>query len=176
VVAAAAYRSGERLDGRESPALIFDYRARGGVVESVHSDAGQLRPPWAQDRARLWNEAERVEARANGRLATEFELALPHELDRRWHRRQLVKDFLDAVRRSATAWRATWRSTSRGRGGITGTYTRMCSLTHRALDADGFGGHRQHAHAWPGCGKGQEVDRAGRRHRGDAGRHQRRSV
>ena len=74
VVAAAAYRSGERLDD-EITGQTFDYRARGGVVESFIL-APDHAPAWAHDRERLWNEAERAEGRANGRLATEIETRL----------------------------------------------------------------------------------------------------
>ena len=50
-------------------------------------------PEWAQDRNRLWNEAERAETRKDARLAREIEVCLPHELtgeQRRW----LVQDFV----------------------------------------------------------------------------------
>lgn len=36
---------------------------------------------WARDRSRLWNQAERVELRRNSRVAREFMVSLPHELD-----------------------------------------------------------------------------------------------
>ena len=36
---------------------------------------------WARDRARLWNAAEHAEARSNARVAREYTVALPHELD-----------------------------------------------------------------------------------------------
>jgi hypothetical protein len=93
-VAAAAYRSGERLQD-ERTGETFDYRARGGVLDTFII-APEDAPAWAHDRAQLWNEAERAEPRANGRLATEFELALPFELDAA-ARKQLVTDYLAPI-------------------------------------------------------------------------------
>jgi hypothetical protein len=69
VVAAAAYRSGERL-ADERTGEVFDYRARGGVVDTFILTRDGV---GAWERARLWNAAERIEPRANGRLATEIE-------------------------------------------------------------------------------------------------------
>jgi MobA/MobL family len=94
VVAAAAYRRGERLaDDRTGE--VFDYRARGGVEDTfiLTRDGAAA---WGEDSGRLWNAAERAEPRANGRLATELELALPHELTDA-QRKQLVVDFLAPI-------------------------------------------------------------------------------
>lgn len=90
IVAAAAYRHGERLYD-ERTGEVADYRARSGVL-----DGFIVAPSWAHDRARLWNGAEAAEHRANGRLATELELALPHELDAA-ERKRLLKDFLAPI-------------------------------------------------------------------------------
>lgn len=75
VVAAAAYRGGVALtDARTG--ITHDYtRKRGVVFAEVIAPAGC---DWA-DRAALWNAVE-ARSRANGRLATECELAIPHEL------------------------------------------------------------------------------------------------
>jgi hypothetical protein len=94
VVAAAAYRSGQRLEDART-GEIFDYRARGGVVDTFII-ASQNAPAWAHDRAQLWSRAELAEGRANGRLATELELALPHELTPA-ARKQLLHDFLASI-------------------------------------------------------------------------------
>ncbi|MGP0092322.1 MAG: MobQ family relaxase [Xanthobacteraceae bacterium] len=85
VVAAAAYRGGDKLV-EESTGAVHDYRRRRGVLEAfIVLPAGA--PAWAADRERLWNEANRADQRANGRLATELELALPHELNAEQRRR-----------------------------------------------------------------------------------------
>jgi hypothetical protein len=77
-VAAAAYRSGERLfDARYG--VEHDYTRKGGVEHTelvVPEDA----PNWAQDRDRLWNEVEANENRKNSMVAREWEVALPAEL------------------------------------------------------------------------------------------------
>lgn len=76
VVAAAAYRAGVALtDARTG--VVHDYRRKSGIVLSE-----VIAPPgcdWARDRGSLWDAAE-ARSRANGRLATECELAIPHEL------------------------------------------------------------------------------------------------
>lgn len=80
VVAAAAYRSGERLfDERQG--RVCDYVQRHGI-ESKFIDA----PPEAPlnlktDRGRLWNAVDAAERRSDARTARELILALPRELD-----------------------------------------------------------------------------------------------
>lgn len=78
VVAASAYRAGDRIE-RDETGDVKDYRRKGGVVSAdilTPDDA----PEWAQDRAQLWNAVEAVETRKNSQLAREIELALPNEL------------------------------------------------------------------------------------------------
>jgi len=78
VVAAAAYRAGERIERAETGDCP-DYRRKGGVVSTdllTPDDA----PTWSHDRAKLWNAVEAVENRTNSQLAREIELALPNEL------------------------------------------------------------------------------------------------
>lgn len=96
VVAAAAYRSGSRLD-RVETGDTQDYCRKGGVV-SADLLTPDHAPDWARDRSGLWNRVEAVETRKNSQLAREFELALPNELTDRqahvlvldWARRELV--------------------------------------------------------------------------------------
>lgn len=78
VVAAAAYRSGTRIERAETGERQ-DYRRKGGVVSAdILTPDGA--PSWAQDRAQLWNAVEAVEDRKNSQLAREIEIALPNEL------------------------------------------------------------------------------------------------
>jgi MobA/MobL family len=79
----------------ERTGQIADYRARDGVLDSFII-APDNAPAWVQARTWLWNRAEAAEHRANGRLATELELALPHELDAA-ARKRLLKDFLAPI-------------------------------------------------------------------------------
>lgn len=77
-VAAAAYRSGEKLtDDRTGE--THDYRTRGGV-ESVTLHLPPGVPGMA--RAELWNKAEIAEKRINSTVAREFEVSLPNELSK----------------------------------------------------------------------------------------------
>ena len=86
-VAAAAYRSGERLTNQADGAA-HDYERRRGVtgrVLLVPDGAGGLTTlagaGWRAERERLWNAAEAAERRVNSTVAREYELALPAELD-----------------------------------------------------------------------------------------------
>lgn len=80
VVAAAAYRAGERLiDNRLGD--TYDYGRKRGVG---HSEiiAPRHAPEWAYDRSKLWNAVESVEKRKDSQLAREIMVALPIELSR----------------------------------------------------------------------------------------------
>ena len=53
-------------------------------------------PDWANDRQKLWNEAEKAEKRKNSTVAREFEVALPYELNEK-QRIALVQDFAKQI-------------------------------------------------------------------------------
>ncbi len=91
--AASAYRTATRIEN-ERDGLVHDYTRRGGV-----EDAFLVVPEgaaWAQDRSALWNAAETAEKRKDAKVAREYELALPHELDPE-QRRDLAQKFGRAV-------------------------------------------------------------------------------
>ncbi len=81
--AAAAYRAGERIRDERSGEMINYGRRR----DVLHTEI--FLPPqfdgtavsWARDRQRLWNTAEHAEKRHNARVAREYQLSLPAELD-----------------------------------------------------------------------------------------------
>ena len=79
-VAAAAYRSGEKITN-EWDGMTHDYTCKRGVV---HTEI--LLPPHAppsfSDRAALWNSVELYENAGNAPLAREIDAALPIELSR----------------------------------------------------------------------------------------------
>lgn len=134
VVAAAAYRSGERLRD-ERTGEVFDYRARGGVLDTFIL-APEQAPEWAASRERLWNEAERAEPRANGRLATELELALPHELSEA-ARKELLHEYLGSiVERYGVAADVAIHAPGEGRDHR--NIHAHALLTHREIGAEGF--------------------------------------
>jgi hypothetical protein len=75
VVAAAAYRLGERLHETEID-QTHDYTRRHGVA-TTFTVAPADAPSWARDPEQLWNAASAAEKRKNSTLAREVELALP---------------------------------------------------------------------------------------------------
>ena len=89
-VAAAAYRSGEKLTN-EWDGLTHDYTKKGGVVHSEILLPAHA-PPAFSDRSTLWNSVELSEKSNNAQLAREVEIALPVELFREEQTR-LVREY-----------------------------------------------------------------------------------
>ena len=89
-VAAAAYRSGEKLTN-EWDGLSHDYTKKGGVVHSEILLPAHA-PPAFSDRSTLWNSVELSEKSNNAQLAREVEIALPVELSREEQTR-LVREY-----------------------------------------------------------------------------------
>ena len=79
-VAAAAYRSGEKLTN-EWDGMTHDYTRKGGVVHTEIMLPPHA-PPSFSDRATLWNNLELYEKAGNAQLAREIDAALPTELSR----------------------------------------------------------------------------------------------
>ena len=91
---AAAYRTATRIVC-ERDGTTHDYTRRSGV----DGPAFIVTPEgadWAQDRSALWNAVEAAEKRRDAKVAREYELALPHELNRDG-RRALAAGFARAV-------------------------------------------------------------------------------
>ena len=79
-VAAAAYRSGEKLTN-EWDGMTHDYTRKGGVVHTEIMLPSHA-PPSFSDRSTLWNSVELYEKAGNAQLAREIDAALPIELSR----------------------------------------------------------------------------------------------
>lgn len=79
-VAAAAYRSGQKLTDEELGA-VSDYTRKSGVVYSEVSLCDNA-PAEYINREILWNSVQNIEKASNSRLWREFEVALPQELSR----------------------------------------------------------------------------------------------
>jgi ATP-dependent exoDNAse (exonuclease V) alpha subunit len=80
---AAAYRSGERIRD-ERTGELFNYSRRRDVLHTEVLLPGQfdgMPVAWARSRERLWNTAEHAEKRHNSRVAREYQVSLPAELD-----------------------------------------------------------------------------------------------
>ena len=78
-VAAAAYRSGERLkDERTNERKFYKREVKPETMILAPSHA----PEWVQNRNRLWNEVEASETRKNSQVAREINIALPRELSK----------------------------------------------------------------------------------------------
>lgn len=76
-VAAAAYRSGDRLmDERTGEEKYY----RREVMPESMIFAPSHSPEWVYDREKLWNEVESAEKRKDAQLAREMNIALPREL------------------------------------------------------------------------------------------------
>ena len=81
--AAAAYRAGERIRD-ERTRRWFDHSSRRDVTHAeiiLPSEFATADIGWARDRTRLWNAAEHAERRRDSRVAREYQVALPHELN-----------------------------------------------------------------------------------------------
>jgi ATP-dependent exoDNAse (exonuclease V) alpha subunit len=79
-VAAAAYRSGEKITD-ERTGITYNYTQKPGVVHSeILTPEGT--PAWAKERAQLWNAVEQAEKSKNAQLAREVMIALPRELSK----------------------------------------------------------------------------------------------
>jgi len=93
-VAAAAYRSGEKLeDARQG--LTHDYSRRHDVRETW-IQAPEDGPAWVQDRQSLWTAIDAAEKRKDAQTAREVNVALPRELTPE-QQREAVQEFVQAA-------------------------------------------------------------------------------
>lgn len=77
-VAAAAYRSGEKLTN-DYDGTTHDFTRKGGIVHTEILLPDNAPREYA-DRSTLWNAVEDVEKSKNAQLSREIEIALPNEL------------------------------------------------------------------------------------------------
>lgn len=139
VVAAAAYRAGEKLlDERTGDTK--DYSRRGGVLNTLILTPDNV-SLWMLDRQRLWNEIEHREDQSTRRnqaqLARSLELSLPHELTHEQHV-ELLRDYFktEYVALGMIADIAIHAPPERGDG--TNHHAHVL-LTMRNIEGDGFG-------------------------------------
>jgi ATP-dependent exoDNAse (exonuclease V) alpha subunit len=79
VVAAAAYRAGERINERRT-GNTHDFTHKRGV-EHTEILAPDSAPEWVYNRGELWNAVDQIEKRKDAQLARDLEIALPIELN-----------------------------------------------------------------------------------------------
>ncbi|MGU3398080.1 MobQ family relaxase [Priestia sp. D51] len=129
-VAAAAYRSGEKLHDERTDEQKFytrDVQPETMILTPSHS------PEWIKDRNRLWNEVEKVEKRKDSQLARELNIALPIELNHD-QQKELIQSFVENefVQKGMVADIAIHRDD-------TNNPHAHIMLTMRNLNQDGFG-------------------------------------
>ena len=139
-VAAAAYRSGEKLHS-EYYGEDSDYTRKGGVICSeilLPSHA----PPSLSDRETLWNAVEKVERRKRAQLAYSFDIALQNEFSMQ-ENIELARHFLleQCVSRGMVADYAIHQPDKKD-GGIQNPHFHvMCPI--RPIEPDGKWGNKQ---------------------------------
>jgi len=133
-IAAAAYRSGERLHDNQLD-QTYDYTRRRGVEETFIL-APDNAPSWAYNLESLWNEAQAKDNRVNSRLAREIELALPSVIDAEG-RAEIAREFSrHLVERYGVAVSAALHEPSRY--GDENNYHAHILFTTRRMDEQGF--------------------------------------
>ena len=90
VVAAAAYRSGERLHD-DAQGKWFEFDKPDVTHAEILAPAGS--PDWVFDRQTLWNRVDAAEKRVDSQLAREVEITLPRELNKQ-QQVELVRSFV----------------------------------------------------------------------------------
>jgi ATP-dependent exoDNAse (exonuclease V) alpha subunit len=137
--AAAAYRAGEKIHDLTTDE-VFDYTRKRGVEHAeivLPTEAAKRDINWARDRQALWNAAEAAENRSNSRVAREYELALPHELDHE-QRVELVRAFsADIANRYGVG--VDFAIHAPHRNGDDRNYHAHVLTTTRTIEAEGLG-------------------------------------
>lgn len=140
-VAAAAYRSGERLVD-ERTGKTHDFTRKDDIIDSVIL-LPENAPEAFRDRETLWNTVEAMERRKDSQLAREINIALPRELndEQNW---QLAQDYVqrEFVDKGMIADVAFHRG--HGKGEEEQPHMHVM-LTTREVGPDGFG---QKERAW----------------------------
>jgi ATP-dependent exoDNAse (exonuclease V) alpha subunit len=142
VIAASAYRAGERLrDERQD--RTYDYRRRSGVEHAeilVPADA----PAWCAELSReaLWNRVEAAEKRKDAQTARELRIMIPRELPPE-DRIMVIRDYVERsfVARGMIA-DVAWHNKVAS-DGLEQPHAHVL-LTMRPLTVEGFGPKSRH--------------------------------
>lgn len=135
VVAAAAYRSGQKLNC-ERYGLEQDYTKKTGV-EFTNIYAPENTNPNLLDRQNLWNAVEKSERRKDALLAREFEIAFPQELNQE-QRKALLDDLCKSmVQKHGVIVDAAIHAPHTGSGSDERNYHAHIMFTTRAINPKG---------------------------------------
>jgi hypothetical protein len=133
-VAAAAYRSGEKLTcdyyGKEQ-----DYTKKSGV-EFTGLYGPENTSPDLLNRQNLWNKVEQVERRKDALLAREFEIAFPQELNKEQRQAMLNELCQDLVKRHGVIVDAAIHAPHTDGGSDERNYHAHIMFTTRAIDPE----------------------------------------
>ena len=139
-VAAAAYRSGEKLHS-EYYGENSDYTRKGGVICSEILLPAHA-PPSFSDRETLWNEVERVERRKKAQLAYSFDIALQNEFSMEENINLARQFLLDNFVSRGMVVDFSVHSPDKEDGGISNPHFHvMCPI--RPIEPDGRWGNKQ---------------------------------
>lgn len=95
-VASASYRAGEKLEDKRY-GKTHDYSKRHGVMSAdIILPTSLAEQNITIERSELWNLAEKTETRKNSRVAREWLVNLPHELDEK-ERKELAHNFTQSL-------------------------------------------------------------------------------
>lgn len=139
-VAAAAYRSGEKLiDERQGKEQ--DYTKKTGVeLKKIY--APEHTNPELLDRNQLWNKVEKVESRKNSQLAREFEIAFPQELNQEQRQKMLDELCQKIVERHGVVVDAAIHAPHTASGSDERNYHAHILLTTRSINERGELGNK----------------------------------
>lgn len=142
VVAAAAYRAGERLHDRRS-GITHDYSNRTGVEHTTILLPDKA-PAWCKniDRETLWNAVEDAEKRKDAQTARELRIMIPRELDEQ-ARIAIVCDYLRKAFVSKGMIADVSFHNKIASDGLEQPHAH-CLLTMRPLEPTGFGPKSRH--------------------------------
>lgn len=136
-VAAAAYRSGDKLTN-ERDGQVHDFTRKQGIAHAEIILPDGISAEWARNRSALWNAAEASESRKDARVAREFEIALPHELDSA-QRLELTREFAGELANRYGAVVDVAIHEPNGDTDIRNHHAHLL-MTTRTVVADGLGG------------------------------------
>jgi len=134
-VAAAAYRSGEKLVC-DYYGIEQDYTKKSGV-EFTNIYAPENTNPNLLDRQKLWNKVEQVERRKDALLAREFEIAFPQELNQEQRQNLLDELCQGIVKKHGVVVDAAIHAPHTGSGSDERNYHAHIMFTTRAINKNG---------------------------------------